>query len=95
VPQVSDGVVFRALGNLLVLDGERLSYRTLDVEQIGSVYEAVMGFNLEVAEGRSISIKAPKSHGAPASINLEAMLECKPAQRAKWLQDHAEQKITG
>ena len=31
---------------------ERLSYRTLDVEQIGSVYETVMGFTVEAAEGR-------------------------------------------
>ena len=54
-PRVSDGVVFRVLQNLLILDGERLSYRTLDVEQIGSVYETMMGFNLEVAGGRSPS----------------------------------------
>ncbi len=40
--------------------------RTLDVEQIGSVYETVMGFNLEVAGGKSIAIKPVKSHGAPA-----------------------------
>ena len=31
VPLVSDGVVFRLLRNFLILDGERLSYRTLDV----------------------------------------------------------------
>ena len=36
-PRIADGVIFRVLNNLLVLDGERLSYRTLDVEQIGSV----------------------------------------------------------
>jgi hypothetical protein len=95
VPQVPDGVVFRVLRNLLVLDGERLSYRTLDVEQIGSVYEAVMGFNLQVAEGRSIAVRAAKAHGAPSTINLEALLTCKPAQRAKWLRDHAEQKLAG
>ena len=63
VPMVSDGVVYRVLENLLVLDGERLSYRTLDVEQIGSVYEAMMGFRLEVSEGRAIAIKAKKAHG--------------------------------
>src|SRR5262249_21291821 len=44
VPRVSDGVVFRVLSKLLLLDGERLSYRALDVEQIGSVYQAMMGF---------------------------------------------------
>ncbi len=72
-PRISDGVIYRVLRNLLILDGERLSYRTLDVEQIGSVYETVMGFNLEVAAGKSIAIKPVKSHGAPATINLEAL----------------------
>ena len=46
IPRVSDGVVYRVLSKLLLLDGERLSYRTLAVEQIGSVYEAIMGFEL-------------------------------------------------
>ena len=58
-PHISDGVVFRVLKNLLILDGERLSYRALDVEQIGSVYEAMMGFALQQAAGPSIAI-APK-----------------------------------
>ena len=51
IPHVSDGVVYRVLQNLLILDGERLSYRTLDVEQIGSVYETMMGFNLRGGRG--------------------------------------------
>jgi len=95
VPRVSDGVVFRVLSNLLILDSERLSYRTLDVEQIGSVYEAIMGFNLEVAQGRSIAIKAAKTNGAPATINLEELLAAKPKDRLKWLRDHADQTLTG
>src|SRR5262249_20380289 len=64
-PLVSDGVLFRVLNDLLVLDGERISYRALDVEQIGSVYEAIMGFRLERAAGRSIALKPKKAHGAP------------------------------
>ncbi len=95
IPRVPDGVVFRVLNNLLILDGERLSYRSLDVEQIGSVYEAIMGFNLEVARGPSIAIKPAKAHGAPASINLEALLAIKPADRAKWLKDQTDQALTG
>ena len=83
------------LQNLLILDGERLSYRTLDVEQIGSVYETVMGFNLRVTDGRSIAIKPTKAHGAPAAINLEALLAAKPADRAKWLKDQTDQTLTG
>ncbi len=93
VPRVSDGIVFNVLQNLLILDGERLSYRTLDVEQIGSVYETVMGFNLDVAQGKSIAIKPVKSHGAPATINLEALLETQSKDRAKWLKQHADQKL--
>ncbi|HYR89317.1 MAG TPA: DNA methyltransferase [Terriglobia bacterium] len=95
VPRVPDGVVFRALSNLLILDGERLSYRTLDVEQVGSVYEAIMGFNLEVARGRSIAIKAVKPHGAPATIDLDALLACKGKDRPKWLRDASDQTLTG
>jgi hypothetical protein len=34
---VADGCILRILDGLLTLDGERLSYRTLDVEQVGSV----------------------------------------------------------
>ena len=95
IPRISDGVIFRVLNNLLILDGERLSYRTLDVEQIGSVYETMMGFNLEVAKGRSIALKPKKSHGAPTTINLEALLEVKGADRAKWLKAIADQDVTG
>jgi hypothetical protein len=94
-PRVSDGVVFRVLQNLLILDGERLNYRTLDVEQIGSVYETIMGFNLEVAQGRSIAIKPTKPHGAPSTINLEELLAAKPTDRAKWLKEKSDQAVTG
>jgi len=93
VPRISDGVIYKVLRNLLILDGERLSYRTLDVEQIGSVYETVMGFNLEVAQGKSIAIKPVKSHGAPATINLDELLATKAKDRAKWLKDHSDQSL--
>src|SRR5437899_8656513 len=95
VPRVSDGVIFRVLNNLLILDGERLSYRTLDVEQIGSVYETMMGFDLEVAQGRSIALKPKKPHGAPTTINLEALLGVNGADRGKWLKEQADQALTG
>ncbi len=57
LPLVPDGTVYRVLEKLLVLDGERLSYRTLDVEQIGSVYETMIGFHLQRATGVSIALK--------------------------------------
>ena len=54
-----------------------------------------MGFNLEVARGRSIAIKPTKPHGAPTTINLEELLAAKPADRAKWLKEQTDQAVTG
>lgn len=93
LPLVADGTLYRVLDRLLMLRGERLSYRTLDVEQIGSVYEAIMGFRLEVAGGPTIALKPPKKHGAPPAVNLEALLAEKPADRAKWLKETADQTL--
>ena len=93
-PRVPDGTLHRVLEKLLVLDGERISYRALDVEQIGSVYETMMGFRLETAYGRSAAIRAAKRHGAPATVNLEALLAEPSDRRAKWLQDRTDRKLT-
>lgn len=94
-PLVSDGTIYRMFEKLLVLDGERLSYRALDVEQIGSVYETMMGFRLETATGQSIAIKSPKKSkgGAATAIDLDALLEQPPKKRAKWIEDRAARKI--
>jgi hypothetical protein len=89
-PLVSDGVIFRILQDLLYLDGERISYRALDVEQIGSVYEAMMGFTVETAHGLSIGLG---SHHLV--INLEELLAKKPADRPKWLKENAACEVTG
>ena len=93
-PCVPDGTVYRVLDKLLVLDGERISYRALDVEHIGSVYETMMGFGLETATGRSVAIKAAKKHGAPTTVDLDALLAEAPAKRAKWIRDRTDRKIT-
>lgn len=88
-PRIPDGVIYRLLEKLLVLDGERLSYRALDVEQIGSVYEAIMGFEVEVAQGLSIAVR-PKD----VVVNVEDILAAKPKDREKLLQE-ADCKPTG
>ena len=98
VPRVSDGVVFRVLQSLLILDGGRLSYRALDVEQIGSVYEAVMGMDLRVAEGRSIAPRLPRKNKGvrpPVTINLEEVLAKSDKERKKALIDMAEWEVSG
>jgi hypothetical protein len=70
---VSDGCLLRILEGLMTLkvrggDRERLSYRALDVEQIGSVYETVMGFTVEPAPGRVLAIRAGKNNHTPVSL---------------------------
>ena len=64
------------------------------MEQIGSVYETMMGFRLETATGRSVAVKAQKTHGAPSVIDLEALLDEPPAKRGKWLQDRTGRTLT-
>ena len=91
-PLVPDGTIYRALEKLLVLDGERISYRALDVEQIGSVYETMMGFRLETASGRSVAIKAAKKQGAPTTVDLDALAAEPGTRRDKWLRDRADRK---
>jgi hypothetical protein len=93
-PLVSDGCVYRVLEKLLLLKGEKLSYRTLDVEQIGSVYETMMGFRMTVAQGASITIKPKKKGGAPIGLDLDAVLAQKPADRAKFIEDAADIRLT-
>lgn len=93
LPRISDGTLYRVLDLLLYLDGERLSYRTLDVEQIGSVYETIMGFEVQKAKGRGVALKPKKSHGAPVHIDLDSLLAAKPADREKALLETADTKL--
>jgi hypothetical protein len=93
-PLVPDGTIYRALEKLLILDGERISYRALDVEQIGSVYETMMGFRLETATGQSGAIKAAKKQGAPTTVDLEVLLIEPPEKRQKWMQDRTDRQLT-
>jgi len=89
-PRVSDGCIHRVLDALLMLGGERLSYRALDVEQIGSVYEAMMGYAVERAVGRCIAVR-PKH----VVVNVDELLEVDGGKRKKWLKDQAECDLSG
>jgi len=98
VPRISDGVIFRVLNRLLILDGDRLSYRALDVEQIGSVYEAVMGYEVERAQSLSIGVwSKPKSSKVSVTVvvSVEKILKTKANDRAKFLKEVAGCEITG
>ena len=98
VPRISDGVIFRVLNRLLILDGDRLSYRALDVEQIGSVYEAVMDYEVERAQSPSIGVwSKPKSSKVSVTVvvSVEEILKTKANDRAKFLKEVAGCEITG
>jgi len=98
LPLVSDGVLHRILEKLCILDGERVSYRTLDVEEIGSVYQTIMGFGVAVVAGVAVAFKGKRKKGAvPAApvLDLEALLALKPADRLKALVEEADTKLTG
>jgi N-6 DNA Methylase len=92
---VSDGCLLRILEGLMTLQmkggtRERLSYRALDVEQIGSVYETVMGFTVETAVGRSLAIKAGKHNRTPVFVDLEKLAATKGKERIKFLKEEAD-----
>jgi hypothetical protein len=96
VPAISDDVVEQVLTKLLVLGGQILNYRALDVEQIGSVYEGIMGFAVERASGPSLGI----SHRPPRQkititvvVNAEQLLAQAGSKRANWLDEQAGVKL--
>ena len=95
IPLVPDRTVWRVLENLMMLDGERLSYRTLDVEQIGSVYEAIMGFRIERTAGRSIALRSRQRTGAAVVLDLDALLSLDAGKRAGAVAERTEHKLTG
>ncbi|MFH1465088.1 MAG: type IIL restriction-modification enzyme MmeI [Pseudomonadota bacterium] len=57
MPPIDDAVLREALDRLLHLEGQRISYRNLEVEQIGSVYEALMGFTVQRAATPAVPLK--------------------------------------
>ncbi|UJR84203.1 type IIL restriction-modification enzyme MmeI [Sandaracinus amylolyticus] len=56
LPTVDDATVHEVLHRLVVLDGQRISYRDLSVEQIGAVYESLMGFRVERLTGPAVRL---------------------------------------
>ena len=71
--RIPDSVLWRVLQALLVLEDEPRAYRTLDIEHIGSVYESLIGYTLERADGLSLqpgeARRRSGSHYTPRSLS--------------------------
>lgn len=92
LPTVDDETVFRVLEKLLVFEGQRLSYRTLDVEQIGSVYEALMGYHVVRLEEPGVCLR-PDGVWVTASGDIPGVAEelysdVAASRRAKWIKEN-------
>jgi hypothetical protein len=81
-PSLDDGTLHDVLRRLIVFEGQRLSYRALDVEQIGSVYESLMGYHVRRLESDAVRVG---KHGV--WVEAEAILSSKPADREQLLKD--------
>lgn len=84
VPAIDDETVYKILRGLLVLGDERLSYKALDVEQIGSVYENLMGYRIVELAADAVCLKKSRAWIVGDDLANEAQ-----GARAKWLQDEA------
>lgn len=91
VPAVPDGVVWRVLEKLTTLrigeDVERVDFRALDVERIGSIYEAMMGFELRRARAPSLALR-------PRGVVVD-LRELRDSHDRLRLLDQADCRLTG
>jgi hypothetical protein len=96
---IRDGAILRILEGLMTIEArtlggervrERVSYRALDVEQIGSVYETVMGFKAMPAAGRLLAIRAGKNNRTPVFVDLDKLAAAKGKDRIRYLKEEAD-----
>jgi hypothetical protein len=82
VPTIDDETVYRVLEKLVLFEGQRLSYKTLDVEQIGSVYEALMGYHVIPLESDGVCMR-----GSGLWVTVDDLLAQPARARGKWLKE--------
>jgi hypothetical protein len=81
-PSLDDGTIYRVMHRLVVFGGQRISYRTLDVVQIGSVYESLMGYH--VLRLQSAAVRLGK-HGV--WVETHALRAMSATDRARFLKE--------
>lgn len=95
-PWISDAVVLAVLRNLLIVKGERINYRALDVRQIGSVYEGIMEYAVVRIAGPCLGLKSKPQGGRKAfttAIDLAALLALPGGKRKAWLEEQAQVEL--
>lgn len=81
-PSVDDGTLHEVLEKLLILGRQRLSYRTLDVEQLGSVYESLMGYHVLRLESAGVRLGAQR-----VWVEARALMKMSATDRGKLLKE--------
>ncbi|MCP3061074.1 N-6 DNA methylase [Myxococcus sp. K38C18041901] len=84
VPPIDDETVLQVLERLVFLKGQRLSFKSLDVEQIGSVYEGLMGFHVKRLSGAGVCLRPSK-----VWVSVDEVLAQPAKRRAAWLEEEA------
>ena len=95
-PWISDAVVLAVLSNLLIVKGERINYRALDVRQIGSVYEGIMDFAVARITGPCLGLRSKAQGGKKpftTAIDLAELLALPGAKRKAWLEEQAQTEL--
>ena len=87
-PQVSDACVYNALDRLLS-EERRSPHRALEVEELGSIYESLIGYTVERATGVSVMLIPHE-----CVISLDELLSVDAGQRLKWLKANAGVKFS-
>lgn len=90
LPRISDAAVFRTLDPLLKLGGEQVDRDALDVEHLGTAYEGLMGYEVEIARGPSLTLKPDD-----VVVDLEQLASLSGEARLELLATHAGLVLTG
>jgi hypothetical protein len=83
-PSLDDGTVYEVLHRLIFFQGQRLSYASLDVEQLGSVYESLMGYGVLRTEEPAVRLGKHKLW-----VSVGALRRAKGPERKMLLKDEA------
>lgn len=83
-PRIDDATVLAVLDALTILDREHLSYASLGVAEIGSVYERLMGYHILRADSPGACLKP--NH---VWVTVDELRAVAPRQRGKWLKTEA------